>query len=274
MKHVLNVFSGLMIICFFALNVCAKEQFPFIAQVKSSEVNIRAGQNVNFEKLGVLKEKEEVVIVGHEFSWYKIQLPISTKVYIRSDYVLPLKDSILEITGTTVNIRSGKNSESTAVGKVKKGDLLKKIAQEGDWVQVEPLENFYGWVHEDYLEFESKSVPQSNLQAQYRKVLEPSPASVIESAQQAPQPSGWSENKIPDRQLFVVSGRLKKIKKISGINYQLRDGQRQKYLIRGSEDILKKFNKSVVSIEGYLNKESIDGLEYEIIDLSKVQFVL
>ena len=69
------------------LAFAAQESFPFLAQAINERVNVRAGQSQNFEKLYQLEKGEEVVVVGKDFSWYKVQLPPGTYVYISDKYV-------------------------------------------------------------------------------------------------------------------------------------------------------------------------------------------
>src|SRR3989338_1380173 len=64
----------------------AQESFPFLAEAINERVNVRAGQSQNFEKLCQLEKGEEVIVVGKDFSWYKIQLPSRTHVYVSDKY--------------------------------------------------------------------------------------------------------------------------------------------------------------------------------------------
>lgn len=141
----------------------ADEHFPFLAQVNKESVNVRAGANANFEVLAKLKHSAEVVVLGKNFDWYKVQLPTTAKAYIRADYLKLHEDSFGELIGDKVNIRARANSDSSSLGQLKKGDYVKVIRQISGWWQIEPPAQAVGWIHEDLLVLTSSKVDPSLL---------------------------------------------------------------------------------------------------------------
>ena len=152
----------------------ANEHFPFLAQVSKESVNIRAGANTNFEKIDKLNQGFELVVLAKSYDWYKVQLPTTAKSYIRADYVKPRQGTIAEVVGDHVNIRAVANSDSTSLGQLKKGELVKIIAQTNGWYQIEPPPQAAGWVRQDFLILKSISVDSSLMRAPLR--LEDIPA--------------------------------------------------------------------------------------------------
>jgi N-acetylmuramoyl-L-alanine amidase len=140
---------------FLIIGLCAigyaGEHFPFPAQITKESVNIRAGANANFEKVDKVSKGIEIVILGKSFDWYKVQLPKTAKAYIRADYLKLNQNSMAELIGDKVNIRAAANSESTSLGVIQKGDLVKVITQTNGWWQIEPPVQATGWIQQDFL---------------------------------------------------------------------------------------------------------------------------
>lgn len=149
-------------------------QFPFLARVKKKNVNIRAGQNINFEKIGRLRKWEKIVVLGKSYSWYKIKLPVHADSHISMDFVKMLGNGIGEITGNRVNIRSGAEGHSAVIGQLNKGELVRVLREyppgdtsanggaagsSGGWYRIEPPDQSYGWVLSKYLAVTSKNIP-------------------------------------------------------------------------------------------------------------------
>jgi uncharacterized protein YgiM (DUF1202 family) len=147
---------------FLILGLCAlgyaDEHFPFIAQVAKKSVNIRAGANTNFEKVGQLNQGDEIVVLGKSFDWYKVQLPSTAKAFIRADYLKITQNSMAELIGDNVNMRAAANSDSASLGMIKKGQAVKVIAQVNDWWQIEPPVQAVGWIRQDFLTLKSAKV--------------------------------------------------------------------------------------------------------------------
>ncbi len=137
------------------------EHFPFLAQVSKKSVNVRAGDNTNFEKLDKLNQGTQVVVLGRSFDWYKVQLPTTAKAYIRADYLKIVQNLTAQLTGNNVNIRATANSESTSLGLLKKGDLVKVIVQTNGWWQIDPPSQAVGWIRQDFLSVKSLTVAPS-----------------------------------------------------------------------------------------------------------------
>ncbi|MBI3601624.1 MAG: SH3 domain-containing protein [Candidatus Omnitrophica bacterium] len=151
----------------------ADEHFPFLAQVSKASVNIRAGANMNFEKLDKINRGAEIVVWGRSFDWYKIQLPITAQAYIRADYLQIRQHLMAEITGDKVHIRARANSDSASLGQLKKGDLVKVIAQTNGWYQIEPPAEAVGWIYKDFLSVKSLTVEPSFIRGPLRLPAQP-----------------------------------------------------------------------------------------------------
>ena len=141
---------------FFIFVLCAQgyadEHFPFLAVVSKESVNLRAGANTNFEKIDKLTQGAEITVLGKSFDWYKVQLPVTAKAYIRADYLKMSQNSFAELVGDKVHIRASANSDSTSLGIVKKGDVVKVIGETNGWCQIQPPPQAAGWIRQDFLQ--------------------------------------------------------------------------------------------------------------------------
>jgi len=158
MRSLLRICSSVfLIVSLFTLGY-ADEHFPFLAKVSKGSVNVRAGANTNFEKIDKLNQGDEIVVLAKTFDWYKVQLPLDAKSYVRADYLKIRSNSIAEVIGDKVNIRAIPNSESTSLGLLIKGTLVKVKEQINGWWQIEPPLQAVGWIRQDFLSIKSLSV--------------------------------------------------------------------------------------------------------------------
>ncbi|MCR4337620.1 MAG: SH3 domain-containing protein [Candidatus Omnitrophica bacterium] len=133
--------------------------FPFVGEVASQELNIRAGQSENFEKVGRLQKGEEVVVVAESYGWYKIVLPAQSKSYVSKDYVKVVGKNLGEVTGTRVNVRGGPGTNFSVLAQLHQGDAVRILEEKEGWYLIEPPDQGHGWVAAQYVQFKSSSVP-------------------------------------------------------------------------------------------------------------------
>lgn len=227
----------------------ADEHFPFLAQVSKESVNIRAGANTNFEKLDKLSKGNEVVVLGKSFDWYKIQLPTTAKAYIRADYLKMEQNSVAQVTGDKVNIRASANADSTSLGMVHKGELVRAVSQTNGWWQIEPPPETAGWIREDFLALKSSTVNPSLLRG---------PLHIQEQA-----------NKTQPMTTVDVKGRLMPLTEPKGdIHYELIIGEKVIYYIKSIPNI-ERFKGAMVTIKGLvISDQSYDHPVLHVINIS------
>ena len=135
-------------------------ELPFLGVVTSQTLNVRSGQSTNFEKVGTLAEGEQVIVVDQSYGWYKVKLPANADSYLSADFVKILGDGIGEATGSRVNIRSRPMVGSTVLGQVERGTLVRILGEpQPGWLQIEPIDESYGWVSEEFVRFASADLP-------------------------------------------------------------------------------------------------------------------
>ena len=123
------LFSALIL----SATVCsAEEHFPFVGEVSAKEVNIRAGQSTNFEIIYRLKKGDQILVLGKEFSWYKVQPPPGSVAFIHSKYLqLQGKDSGV-VTADKVNLRAATNFNASVLAQVGKDTILTIVGKKED----------------------------------------------------------------------------------------------------------------------------------------------
>ncbi|MBI3315255.1 MAG: SH3 domain-containing protein [Candidatus Omnitrophica bacterium] len=139
----------------------ADEHFPFLGEASRESVHIRAGANINFESLGKLNKGGQVVVTGRHYEWYEVQLPAAASAYVRADYVKDMGNATGTIMADKVNVRARADSESSSLGQMNKGDLVKLVEQlpppqggaeqVNGWWKIKPPASAEGWVRADLI---------------------------------------------------------------------------------------------------------------------------
>jgi len=136
---------------FFNSGLCEEEEFPFAASITGNDVNIRAGQDINFEVIFQVNEGDKIIVLGKEGDWYKIRVPEGAFAYIHHDF-LNIEENEGEVKGSNVNLRAGAGINYTILGQVNKPDIIEVVDKIGDWYMVKPPQVASAWVSVDFVE--------------------------------------------------------------------------------------------------------------------------
>lgn len=137
-----------------SVSFSSEEGFPKIGFVKNNGANVRAGDNINFERLCKLEKGDPVKIVGKRYSWFRIKLPKTAHLYIKSDYVdLDPKSKIGVVNAMRVNLRVRPGTKYSTLGQVSKPEELDVLAEENEWYEIIPPEGTTGWMHSSQITF-------------------------------------------------------------------------------------------------------------------------
>lgn len=181
---------------FFAGAICvfaAEESFPKIGFAKSDGVNVRAGDNVNFETLCKLKQGDPVKITDKRYSWFKIELPKTAYLYIKNEYVdLVDEKGAAEVNAKNVNLRAGPDTKYSIVGQISKPDKVNVLAEGGGWFKIEPPAGLSGWIHSDEITFEMEigQDDKDALREEARPATQEKPDNKMLLKTGAPEPKG------------------------------------------------------------------------------------
>ncbi len=173
------------------LEKLAQMEFPQIAEVTGTDVNIRSGPGTSYYRCGKLNPGDKITVVDilHN-TWAKIVPPEGSYSWISKTYVQlnPNNPKIGVLTGDDVRVWAGSDfveplhshSQQT---KLYKGDIVELAGPadlDADYYKIKPPADAYLWVSMDYLKLLG---PVSAL-----KSAQPTPAAPQE-APTAPQPS-------------------------------------------------------------------------------------
>ncbi len=304
-----KIISNFFLITFFTIGLSsrgwAQDVFPFLAKVTSKHVNVRSGQSVNFESLYQFNKDDKVIVVGKEYSWYKIELPPLAKSFVHKDFVQKINATIAQVIAARVNVRAGKGIEHMILGQLNKGSRVRILEETEEWYKIEPVANTYGWISDKFLEYESKSVAIQNKKQDIRLFVEEKQEEKHEVKQKVNKdvnrkvkkevkrkvkqkvkpPKAEKQKKIArttkptnqpklEKGQVAVEGYLKPIQNAKSIEvqYQFIINEQHVYDIQGLKPVFDEFLYRKVAIEGVINTK-ISSL-YPVILVSRVQLML
>jgi uncharacterized protein YgiM (DUF1202 family) len=125
------------------------QKFPFLGRIKGKNINVRGGNNLNFEILTQLQDQETVIVMGESLGWYQIDPPPTAFLWINRTYV---KDGVL--TADAVNVRCSPTLAGTLNCQLAKNDSVEVVAEEGEWLKIKPPAQAKAWVSTDYVTYE------------------------------------------------------------------------------------------------------------------------
>ena len=269
MTHRIILLSFLF--CLVCMNARGQDaNLPFVATVNVEQVNVRAGQSANFEKIGELHKGDEVVVVSKSYSWYKIKITGGTKNFVAAKYVRVLNEHEGEIIADRVNVRARADINNTILTQLKKGTKVAIVKTLEGWYQIKPANENYGWLLEKFLTFRSRDVAsfeEKQLAAQQNAV---NPL-VVEKVLPPPLPLEPAPKKI-----ITVVGLLQREEGEAFETHPYTlvvDGQAV-YSIKGINHILEDFLHYTVEVEGSLEKHTVAQNSYPVLVVSKLQLVL
>lgn len=261
---------------FFPSNLYGQEQFPFLGQITSDRVNLRAGPNVNFERLAQFNQGEEIVVVDKTYRWFKIKLPAKAACFIKADFVRVRAEDIGVVTGNRVRLRAGAGENFSVLGRLDKGTVVRVGQQINGWYRIEPIEGSYGYVSEEFVKFKSEVIAPPHILVEplrdiYRKkILEQQAKSMVAPAVQQPrlQPKTPPEEFIRARGQLVDLGRLVRTKEF---RYKLVVNGKPAYYLMGDSRTFNSIINQNVEIKGRIKQSPAGTYPYPVFVVSEVK---
>ncbi len=119
--------------------------------VTGSVVNVREGAGTQYASKAKVSRGTKVTVLGQQPSWVNVRLPNGVTGWIHADYVqiteAPAANNQvnagtspvakIEVTGNTVNLRTGPGTNYGTQGQVKKGEQLPLLGEQGGWYRVQ-----------------------------------------------------------------------------------------------------------------------------------------
>jgi len=126
--------------------------FLFLGRINANDINIRSDSTVSSKVICVLGKDEPVEVIKESYEWYKIRLPKTAASFIRKDFVEPIDEKTAKVIKDNVNIRLGPDESSSILGKAGKNEIINILGEKGEWYEIEPLSNSFGWVHKRFVD--------------------------------------------------------------------------------------------------------------------------
>jgi len=172
--------------------------------ITGSVVNVRSGPGQDNQVTGNLYQDTEVTVLEESSDWYKVKFGELTG-WVHNSLINVKKEERLQVTGETVNLRSGPGLSYSVVGQASKGDLLYLLDVEGEWYKARTAEGKEVYIHSSLAGAVDKNEQPSEIvgYADGRKVqVEDGPVNV----RGGPGTSYAKMGMIGDEEIFPVLG--------------------------------------------------------------------
>jgi uncharacterized protein YgiM (DUF1202 family) len=242
----------------------AAPKFPYTAEVNSDRVNVRSGENNNFEVLAILNKGDRLIVTGKSFAWFKVRLPEGAKAFLKSEYARLITPEVGEVTADRVNVRAQPNTDATILGQLVKGSqfFVKEPRSDG-WIWIKPVNEISGWVHESLIAFKSNQILPTD------KTAAVGPAQKAAEARPVVKPALVS--KLANG-LVECSGKLIKVEGAPPSYQVFREG-RVACLVEGPSDVLQRFENRSVTVQGRAGEDR--GAAHDpVVVMSRIKLLL
>lgn len=274
----------------------AEEKFPFLGEMKVDKVNVRAGQSLNFERVLQLNKGNEVIVVGREYDWYKIQLPLDSECYVHGKYLSVGFDNTGLITADHVNLRSGAGENFSPIGQANKETRVKIKGQAGAWYKIEPTPECFGWVYQPFVTFKSNQIPpqipsllpvavetienthpglegrlsegseKASAQGEQGHAADLPTVSIVA----APEPEKMPPLQAPSFSIIGQLDDLGRVVRSKAVRHKLTTPDKRVYYLEGDKSLFRGLAHYRVQVEGDLKTDSSQKYPYPVVSVSKV----
>lgn len=187
-------------------------------------------------------------------------------------------EDIGRINANHVHIRAGAGENFSVLGQLKKDERVKIRGQVQDWYKIDPVEQSYAWVIDQFVNFKSNQIPPP------RVVVEPSrniylkaaPAELVEGTvaqpPAPPQPSP-ADAKKKDFESFSAIGILEdlgRFMRAKNLRYKLIVDNKTVYYVEGDLDVFNRWVHYPVKVEGKIKGDPAGVYKYPVISVSKI----
>ena len=130
------------------------EEAPFVGLVTGERVNCRAGPGLSFEVMIQLSKGEHLFVWKRKGSWYSVQLPVETPVYVSRGLVTILpQEKVAVVKGSSLHVRAGPGISYTSLGRLPRDTVVMVRQVLNEWVEIQPPDFCRGWIHRAYVTF-------------------------------------------------------------------------------------------------------------------------
>ena len=120
-------------------------------RITADSVHLRSAPSVNAEILGKIKKGTSAEIIKEENGWTNIQYK-GQSYWVSSHYITEkrnhssAKQLNIEITASSLNVRSSAKAGASIIGSVKKGSTYEVVSQDDRWYEIKLEDGQKGWI--------------------------------------------------------------------------------------------------------------------------------
>ena len=142
-------------------------------RVTAPLVNVRSRADANSVIMAQVAEDALLRASGSEFGWHRILPPAGAFSYVAAEFVDRRSDTegIVSVASGTLRVRVGSTVQELDPWKsevqtlLKRGTRIRIVGQQGEWLKIEPPEEVYAYISDEYVVRISDEVAQRLLKA-------------------------------------------------------------------------------------------------------------
>lgn len=137
--------ASLLLFAVFALPAVVSPAHALqMVSVDRPEINMRKGPGTNHESIWLLSRGYPLQVIDRKGNWLQVKDFENDTGWVYR----PLTDRTphFVVKAKVVNIRKGPGTKNRVVGKANYGDVLRTLANKGDWAKVRDADGLVGWV--------------------------------------------------------------------------------------------------------------------------------
>lgn len=115
-----------------------------MVSVDRPEINMRTGPGTQHESLWLLSRGYPLQVLDRNGNWLQVQDFENDKGWVYRPLTAGKPHYVVK--SKIVNIRRGPGTNTRVIGKANYGDVLRTLANKGDWAQVRDADGLVGWV--------------------------------------------------------------------------------------------------------------------------------
>ncbi|MFA5156262.1 MAG: SH3 domain-containing protein [Candidatus Omnitrophota bacterium] len=142
-----------------AENVQAPAAGVFTGTLNANEINVRSDANTNSAVICVLPKGENVEVILEKYGWYKIRLPKSARVFVKSSLFEMIDEKTAKAKGTNINVRIQPNQTSAILGRIEENEVVTVTGDRNGWLKIEPTANAFGWINTKFIDRKTGPAP-------------------------------------------------------------------------------------------------------------------
>lgn len=138
------------------------------ATVIADGLRVRQGPATSYQVIGTIQKGKSFPIISVNGNWTQLKTPYGDG-WVSNEFIQTnkpttkretesktSKDLTGNITANSLNVRNSPSLDSNIIGKLKAGDTVKIISQNGDWTEISHSGN-QAWINSQYVQVETRS---------------------------------------------------------------------------------------------------------------------